>query len=215
MTKDGAITDCTSDASGASVTKDGGNNHHTDVTVSGNDANVTAFTDGTALHQFTLSDGNVTKATFNKAGTHTTINSDGSIDSNITLVIGVSGIVKALVDGNATHEVIGTGFHTYANIQIKGAQISVSATGTVETNATQKVVASDADYYKAVITTDKAGKSFTKFNKYDSSHNLLQASGITINTTAFWADNNITVSEDNGTVIIKIITPVGTTGIEF
>lgn len=164
--------------------------------------------DGSSNHFIKLVDGNITKFSSLLAGTQTTIDSNGNIESNTTLVNLTLSKVKSLIDGNSSIEIIGSDFTTNIGINVKGSITTINSSGDLEVSVPPQIKVVGEDYYKAVITSDENGKVITKFNLYNSGNYLLQESGLKINTTPYAADSNSNVKENNGTLIIETITSI-------
>ncbi len=216
----GTTTEASSDIIGAQTTIDqdeSGNAKVITTVETTNDNNQTvaieidALSDGSAIHKVEVN-GYTTQATSQIAGAKTTVDVNGTVETNATVdsTNNVAAIVRALPDGTASHEVKGNGFDTIATSEIKGATTTIKSSGVIETEASGKdtLCTTGTEYVKAKVETNSDGTSITKFLKYDCNDNFLSEQITVANNITYPEDNNITIKENNGLVEIQTITKI-------
>ncbi|NOQ30348.1 MAG: tandem-95 repeat protein [Helicobacteraceae bacterium] len=167
---------------------------------------VTAKSDATAIHKMSFTDETATQrviqANFSSTTVSTIINTDGSIETNSSLLIGDVNVTYksvATLDGTTRNFIYYEDPSTLENVttrivsQLRGGSTTLDSVGNMETNITLE---SDSNI-KVIINTLPNAKSTIKFNNNGVIHKVLS------DNVYYAADTNLTL-QDNGDGRIKV-----------
>ncbi len=212
MIVNGVTTKAISQIVGASTTidQDSSGNAKVITTVSTTNENnqslaieIDALSDGSAIHKVEVN-GYTTQASVALVGAQTTIDANGTVETNSSIDANTKALIIANSDGTASHKISGIGFESIAVSKIIGATTTVNSSGTIQTEVQDKTTQCSvgSEYVKAYVITNSDGTATTKFIKYDCSDNYISEIPTISTSNSYPKDNNVTISQNNGVVII-------------
>ena len=170
---------------------------------------VEASSDGTSKQvlQITKKDGSVivSEVRSGLVGAQTVIEENGNVNTNIQVNDTTTIKANLRADGTVKNSIKGLKTTT-VEPNIKGSSVNVTKNGSMETKSE---VSRDGFTYQAVVTSDKDGKTETKFIKTNiATGEQSNISNTLTDKTPYDAGNSVEISDINGKIFIKTTAPL-------